>query len=204
MRIIKIKILILIAIVAIIAAALFYFTHKSDKADIEVRKGDISRIEAMVQLCALDIYSEVPVLDTINDKVMFAVQKQRGSISFDLENLDTDMSGDTIRITLPPEIIELHEATDKNSWEVIDTKAIGPLAFLRSDKMTVEEENAIKANIERRSKRLLYRNGTVKRARSEGAATLQSLMEKAYRKPVKVTDPTPQGACYDRYQYTRF
>lgn len=29
------------------------------------------------------IYNEVSILDTINDQVMFAVQKQRGNISFD-------------------------------------------------------------------------------------------------------------------------
>lgn len=197
---IKSKILILIAIVAITAVAIYYCTRTPDNPDIEVGKADISRIEAMARLCAIDIYSEVPVLDTVNNKVMFAVQKQRGSISFDLENIQADTSGDTVRITLPPEIIELYEATDKNSWEVIDTKAIGPLAILRSDKMTVEEENAIKANVKKKSKRHLYRNGTVQRARSEGAKTLQMLMENIYRKPVIVTDPTPRGAYYNRYK----
>lgn len=197
---IKSKILILIAIVAITATAIYYCTRTPDNPDIEVGKADISRIEAMARLCAIDIYSEVPVLDTVNNKVMFAVQKQRGSISFDLENIQADTSGDTVRITLPPEIIELYEATDKNSWEVIDTKAIGPLAILRSDKMTVEEENAIKANVKKKSKRHLYRNGTVQRARSEGAKTLQMLMENIYRKPVIVTDPTPRGAYYNRYK----
>lgn len=197
MLMLKTKKLFMIAVAAIVVAALataLYFSFSSPKKTIEVDKGRISNIETMAQLCAIDIYSEVPVLDTINNKVMFAIQKQKGSVSFDLEKMKVDADGDTVKITLPPEIVELYESTDDNSWEVIDTKAIGPLAIFRSDKFTAEEENALKSHIKENSKRLLYENGTIKRARAEGARNLRILMEKVYYKPVKVIDPTPQGA----------
>lgn len=187
-------------IAAALGAAVAFFTLSSPKRTIEVSEGRISGIETLAQLCAVEFYSEVPILDTLHNKVMFAVQKQKGSISFDLDRLRVDDSGDTIRITLSPEIVDLYEATDDNSWEVIDTKAIGPVALLMSDKFTVEEENAIKSKIRQRSKRLLYHNGTVARARKEGAANLQSMMEKVYRRPVVVTDPTPRGAHYSTYR----
>ncbi|MDE6808493.1 MAG: hypothetical protein K2J42_00160 [Muribaculaceae bacterium] len=154
----------------------------------------------MAQLCATDIYSEVPILDTINNKVIFAIQKQKGSVSFDLENMQMDSDGDTVKIVLSPEIVDLYEATEDNSWEVIDTKAIGTMSVFKSDKLTDEEENAIKANIKKNSKKLLYHNGTIERARAEGARNLQTLMEKVYRKPVKVTDSTPRGAHYDEFK----
>lgn len=187
--------------IAVVAAALYlYFSLSSPKKTIDVDKGKVSRIETMARLCTVDIYSEVPELDTINDKVMFAIQKQKGSVSFDLEKLQVNASGDTVIITLPPEIVELYESTDKNSWEVIDTKAIGRMAMFRSDKFTIEEENAVKAKIKEKSTKLLYRNGTIERARAEGARNLQSLMEMVYDKPVRVTDPTPQGARYAEYR----
>lgn len=193
---IKKRNLILIAFVVIaIAAAAIYFLFATPKKTIDVSKGHVSKIETMAQLCAVEIYSEVPVLDTINDKVMFAVQKQKGSVSFDLEKMKVDADGDTVTVTLPQEIVELYEATEDNSWEVIDTKAIGSMAMFRSDKFTDEEENMLKAHIKENSRRLLYRNGTIQRARAEGARILQSLMEKIYRKPVKVIDPTPKGTC---------
>lgn len=194
---IKKRNLILIAFVVIaIAAAAIYFLFATPKKTIDVSKGHISKIETMAQLCAVEIYSEVPVLDTINDKVMFAVQKQKGSVSFDLEKMKVDADGDTVTVTLPQEIVELYEATEDNSWEVIDTKAIGSMAMFRSDKFTDEEENMLKAHIKENSRRLLYRNGTIQRARAEGARMLQPLMEKVYRKPVKVIDPTPKGIYY--------
>ena len=198
---IKNKKLILIAVVAIAVIAIgLYFSFASPKKSIDVSKGQISKVETMAQLCAIDIYSEVPILDTINNKVMFAVQKQKGSVSFDLENMQMDSDGDTVKIVLSPDIVDLYEATEDNSWEVIDTKAIGKMAMFKSDKFTNEEENAIKANIKKNSKKLLYHNGTIERARAEGARNLQTLMEKVYQKPVKVVDPTPKGAHYEDFK----
>ncbi|MBD5341685.1 MAG: hypothetical protein HDR93_00265 [Bacteroides sp.] len=198
---IKNKKLIQIAVVAIAVIAIgLYFSFASPKKSIDVSKGQISKVETMAQLCAIDIYSEVPVLDTINNKVIFAVQKQKGSVSFDLENMQMDSDGDTVKIVLSPEIVDLYEATEDNSWEVIDTKAIGTMSMFKSDKFTDEEENAIKANIKKNSKKLLYHNGTIERARAEGARNLQTLMEKVYNKPVKVIDMTPKGAHFDEYK----
>lgn len=194
------KVMIAAVVAAVALAALLYLSFTKPEKHTDVREGWVSKIETMAQLCTVDLYSEMPILDTINNKVMFAIQKQRGSISFDLENLKIDADGDTVKITLSPEIVELYEATEPNSWEVIDTKAIGRLAVFRSDRFSDTEENALKARIQEKSKRQLYRNGTVRRARAEGAQNLRSLMEQLYRKPVVVTDPTPQGAHYDRYR----
>ncbi|MDE6017929.1 MAG: hypothetical protein K2G85_03845 [Muribaculaceae bacterium] len=190
----------IIAVVAIVGVATFlYFYFDTPNKTIDVSKGTIKKVETMAQLCAIDIYNEIPILDTVNNKVICAVQKQKGSVSFDLENMKMDTEGDTVKIVLSPEIIELYEATEDKSWEVIDTKAIGMLSSLRSSRLSEGEENAVKANIKKNSKKLLYQNGTIERARAEGARNLQQLMEKVYRKPVKVTDPTPKGAHYDEY-----
>lgn len=184
----------ILAVAVLALGAIVYFYHSQQHEDsVEVSQGTIHNVEMMAQLCAMDIYREYPVIDTVDNKVLVAIMKQRGSISFDMEKMKVDADGDTVRIVLPPEIVELREATDKNSWQIIDTKAIGPLALLRSDKMTLKEENILKARIKRKSVSELYRNGTVARARREGAENLQYLMTTIYRKPVVVTDPTPNG-----------
>lgn len=189
----------IIVIGCIIVIAIVLFIAVKPKKTIDISKGEIRKIETMAQLCAIDFYNEVPVLDTINNKVLFAVQKQKGSISFDLENMKMETDGDTIMLTLSPEIIELFEATEDNSWEVIDTKYIGSMSMFHSDRLSDDEENEIKRKIKDNSIKLLYDNGTIERARYEGANNLQSLMEKVYKKPAKVIDPTPKGAHYDEY-----
>lgn len=192
-------VIILLAIAAI--GWLIYSVAHPKEADVTVGKGRITDIEPMVRLCSVEIYNEVPVLDTLSNKVIFGVQKQTGSISFNVENLQVDTVGDTLRVMLPAEIVELRESTDKDAWQVIDTKAIGPLALLRSDKFTAEEENLVKRKLMQRSTQRLYKNGTVKKARAEARANLQQLLKTTLRCNVEVYDLTPDGASGSRTIY---
>ncbi|MDE6019081.1 MAG: hypothetical protein K2G85_09750 [Muribaculaceae bacterium] len=161
--------------------------------EIEVLPSKPGDVKEMSRLCSMEIYNEVSVLDTVNSKVMFAVQKQSGSITFDMDNLQIDDYGDTVKIILPREIVEVYESNEKGAWVVIDTKAIGPMAFLRSNKLTNAEENRVKSKLKANSIKRLYQNGTVRKARKDAVENLSRLMEGVYRKPVVVTDPTPEG-----------
>ncbi len=186
-------------ILLIFAAALAFFGWQLYKYfqrpdEIEVMPSKPGDVKEMARLCSMEIYNEVSVLDTVNFKVIFAVQKQSGSITFDVENLQIDDAGDTVRMVLPREIVEVYESNEKNSWEVIDTKAIGPMAFLRSNKITSAEENRVKSKLKAKAIRRLYTNGTVRQARKDAVENLTHLIEGVYRKPVIVTDPTPNGS----------
>ena len=184
--------LMVLAVLAFIGWQVYRYFERPDEIEVlPSRPGDVKE---MVRLCSMEIYNEVPVLDTVNFKVMFAIQKQSGSISFDVEHLIVDDSGDTVRIQLPREIVEVNESTEKNSWQVMDTKAIGPMAILRSNKFSLEEENRVKAKLKANSIKRLYSNGTVRQSRKYAVDNLTRLMETAYRKPVIVSDPTPDGS----------
>lgn len=182
---------IILAILTFVGWQVYRYFQRPEEIEVfPSRPGDVKE---MVRLCSMEIYNEVPVQDTVNFKVMFAIQKQSGSIIFDVENLMVDDSGDTVRIQLPREIVEIYESKEKNAWQVIDTKAIGPMAFLRNDKFSLEEENRVKAKLKSRSIARLYSNGTVRQARKDAVDNLTRLMEAAYRKTVIVSDPTPEG-----------
>lgn len=183
--------LVLAAAIAFLGWQLYRYFQRPE--EIEVLPSKPGDVKEMARLCSMEIYNEVSVLDTVNSKVIFAVQKQSGSITFDMENLQIDDAGDTVRIILPREIVEIYESNDKNAWEVIDTKAIGPMAFFRSNKFTIAEENRVKSKIKAKAISRLYSNGTVKQARKDAVENLSRLMEGVYRKPVIVTDPTPNG-----------
>ncbi|MDE6511424.1 MAG: hypothetical protein K2L00_04975 [Muribaculaceae bacterium] len=183
--------LMVLAVLAFIGWQVYRYFERPD--EIEVLPSRPGNVKEMVRLCSMEIYNEVPVLDTVNFKVIFAIQKQSGSISFDVEHLIVDDSGDTVRIQLPREIVEVNESSEKNSWQVMDTKAIGPMAILRSNKFSLEEENRVKAKLKANSIKRLYSNGTVRQARKDAVDNLTRLMETAYRKPVIVSDPTPDG-----------
>lgn len=183
--------LILAAAIAFLGWQLYrYMQHPEEIKVLPSKPGDVKE---MARLCSMEIYNEVSVLDTVNSKVIFAVQKQSGSISFDMENLQVDDSGDTVKIILPREIVDIYESDEKNAWEVIDTKAIGPMAFLRSNKLSSAEENRVKSKIKAKAIRRLYSNSTIRQARKDAVENLTRMMESVYRKPVIVTDPTPNG-----------
>ena len=183
------RLLLWVIIISAIAAGAYYMINRS-KEPFHISRGHVNDIETMTRLCAIDIYNEAPVLDTINNKVIFAVQKQSGSISFDLQNIHTENSGDTLFVTLPKEIVEIKESTEPDSWQIIDTKS---LALFIKDRMSLNEENAVKSKLRGRAIRQLYENGTVARARAEAATNLRSFLENIYRHPVIVIDPTPNG-----------
>ena len=155
----SIKAIITVAAIVVVAIAVYLTVSLPKSPTIEADKGYISNMETMAQLCAIEVYSEVPIVDTIDNKVICAIQKQRGSITFDLENMQIATDGDTVKVIMPDEIVSITEATDNDSWKVVDTKAIGLLAMLRSDKLTLEEENQVKAKIVRKAKVRLYKTG---------------------------------------------
>ncbi len=183
--------LILAAAIAFCGWQLYKYFQRPE--EIEVLPSKPGDVKEMARLCSMEIYNEVSVLDTVNSKVIFAVQKQSGSITFDMENLQIDDAGDTVRIVLPREIVEVYEANEKKAWEVSDTKAIGAMAFLRRNKFTEAEENREKNKLKTEAVRRLYTNGTVRQARKDAVENLTRLMEGVYRKPVIVTDPCPNG-----------
>ncbi|MDE6548630.1 MAG: hypothetical protein K2L22_06505, partial [Muribaculaceae bacterium] len=99
-----IKSIILLLLIAVLVMTGWYFYRRfNSPEEIEVLPSRPGDVREMVRLCSMEIYNEVPVLDTVNFKVMFAVQKQSGSISFDLEHINIDDTGDTVRIQLPRE-----------------------------------------------------------------------------------------------------
>lgn len=189
MKTIRNLILTLIALASAALAAWFIF-RPSDNAPVTVRPGVVTDVRQMVRLCAVDIYSEIPVIDTVNNKVIMAIQKQRGLVSFDLERLDIDTSGDTVRVILPREIVELYESADDRAFEVIDTKGLG---LFTSDRLTNDEDNIVKRRIYSRSLERLYKEGVIADARREAQGQLAKMLNRHYRRPVAVRDTTPRG-----------
>lgn len=158
--------------------------------DITIDGAMVKEVESMVRLCSMDIYEETPVKATIGNRHLFGRITLKGSITFDLERIALKMSGDTLRVQLPPEKVEILESTDKDSYIVIDTWND---RFMGSGSFTTAEENKIKEKVKQNAIKSIYRKGYVKRARAEAAENLTAMLSALTSKPVVVTDPTPDG-----------
>lgn len=189
------KIIISFIVISAIVVGIVFLCLPSNKK-VTFSPGKIEKVDTMVELCAIDMFNEMAIVDTVSNWELFAIQKQRGSISFDMENIEIKNNSDTVFITLPKEIIEIQEATDENSWREIDSKNITGKGSDEAPKLVWDR---FKKNIIEKSKKDLYINGVVERARKEGAENLQQFMEMVYRKPVIIIDPTPKGSYYNVY-----
>lgn len=158
--------------------------------DLTIDGAMVKEVESMVRLCSMDIYEETPVKATIGNRHLFGRITLKGSITFDLERISLKMSGDTLRVQLPPEKVEILESTDKDSYIVIDTWND---RFMGSGSFTTAEENKIKEKVKQNAIKSIYRKGYVKRARAEAAENLTAMLSALTSKPVVVTDPTPEG-----------
>lgn len=183
------KLLLLIIVLAVAGVAAWYYLSP-EVSNVKVSEGKITDIKSMVNLCTVDFYEDVPIKAKMGQRHFVGRAALTGSISFDLEKINQREQGDTLFVELPPEIVEIYESTEPNSYEVIDTwtdKMFG------SSNFTNAEENKIKAKVKTDFRKTVYAKGYVKRARAEAVTNLKSMLSGLTGKTVVVTDPTPEG-----------
>lgn len=189
------KTFITLVIIAIIAGAAYWayqkYTSAPEASHITMEEAKITDVTPMLRLCSVEIYDDVPVKGNIGSKHIFAKTTLNGSISFDLENIQTTESGDTLTIILPKEIVDVYESTDPGSYRVIDTWND---SFMGSSNFTNAEENSIKAKVRENYVKNIYKKGYVERARKEAVDNLTTLLTGLTGKTVIVNDPTPKGS----------
>lgn len=159
------------------------YLNEPPERTARMRKATIEDVRTLARLCSMEIYEDMPMRDSIGSRHIFARVKVRGTIGFDLDSLDTDLSADTVRITLPPASVTLYEDVTEGSYEVVDTWNDRLLA---SSYLTPAEENIMKRRLKERVIRRLHTDGTVDRARREASANLRRLLEAAFDCPVEV------------------
>lgn len=188
-NILRISAVTLLAAIITVAAVWYMMSPESD--EVEIHEATVTDIKSMVRLCSMDIYQETPVKASIGHRHIFGRITLKGSVTFDIEQLTFDSAGDTLRVMLPPETIEILESTDRNAYTVIDTwddRNNGRALF------TTAEENKIKEQVKRNAIKNLYRKGFVRQARAEATGNLARMLSAMTSQPVIVTDPTPEGS----------
>lgn len=183
------KYLTLIVVLAV-CGIVAYFYFAPSKSRVTLHDATIKEVKDMARLCTVEIYEEVPVRGHVGQRHLVAREVLVGNISFDLEGLAMDSSSDTIRVTLPREIVEIRESTEPGSYTVIDNWND---SFMGDANITTAEENKMKQLTLDSFVKAVYAKGYVKRARAEAVANLTSLLSSMTGKPVVVTDPSPEG-----------
>lgn len=186
------RLIIFVLVATLIVLFIYSWYFKEEKQSFEAKIGEI---KTMVRLSSLDIRDEMVITDTINNKVLTAIVKIKGSIGFDVEQLFSIEKGDTLIIQLPPEIIESYESDESKGYEIIDLYSLNLLSDLVTGgyvPFNSQEENSIKKKIPGLFSQKMYEKGYVKRARANAVETLAKLFSLFHDKII-IVDNYPEG-----------
>lgn len=185
------RLLIFIAVVLLCGAiAWIYFSPA--KTRLKVHSATVKELKEMARLCSVEIYEEVPVRGHVGSRHLVARDVLKGTIAFDIDAITMEESpgSDTLRVTLPREIVEIYESTEPGAYQVIDSWND---RFLGSSRITAAEENRMKQLTVESFVRAVYAKGYVRQARADAVTNLTTLLSAVTRRPVIVTDPSPEG-----------
>ena len=149
----------------------------------EISPARIAEVRRMARLCSIEFYRELPMRDSIGTKHIFARRKIQGQITFDVDSLQLDATGDTVRIVLPRERVVVRESTEPDSYEIVD---VWNSSVFGSSRLSNSEENLFKRRHDRRIMSTLYADGTVTRARRDAATNLARMISILYGRPAMV------------------
>lgn len=180
-------------LLAVIAVAVWLTVRELNKDDdvrttvTTISPARVKAIAQMAELCSLDIYEEVGVRDTINGKGIFAIQRLRGAVTFDLSDVRVDsIVPDSLLVYLPREKVEFRESTEPDSYRVVDVWNI-KYPLLRAN-ISAAEENRIKQKALTQARQRAYKKGYVRRARTSALESLRKLYSLLPDVHIAVTD----------------
>lgn len=179
-----------LAIVVLLIIVTLRIFNSPDTPDAKMTPAVATDLRGVMELCSVEIVEDYPVRAHIGKKHIFARIRVNANITFDIDSLRSELRGDTLYVTLPPEKVRVTESTDPDAYRVIDTWND---RFLGSDNFTTSEENAVKRAAARSFVRSVYARGHVRRARKEAAATLARVAGSFTGARVVVIDPSPAG-----------
>lgn len=181
---------IILAILLIVGTVLLWRScsksQSEDYSDVVTHAMTVRSIEEVLKLSTGELYQEIPMVDTIDGMVIAYVIQARTYIDFDIEQLPTQVVGDTLYVQLPPEEVTPHEL----GYQVVDVHALRQGLFKKT--LSAEQENRAKRRIPQRLIDEVYRSGYIRNARQQAREELARFLSVTHP-TVIVVDRYPDG-----------
>lgn len=181
---------IILAILLIVGTVLLWRScsksQSEDYSDVVTHAMTVRSIEEILKLSTGELYQEIPMVDTIDGMVIAYVIQARTYIDFDIEQLPTQVVGDTLYVQLPPEEVTPHEL----GYQVVDVHALRQGFFKKT--LSAEQENRAKRRIPQRLIDEVYRSGYIRNARQQAREELARFLSVTHP-TVIVVDRYPDG-----------
>ncbi|MDO5036391.1 MAG: DUF4230 domain-containing protein [Porphyromonas sp.] len=129
----------------------------------------------LLRVTALEAVRSVPITREEKGVGVFALGYYRVRISYDVERLQYFISGDTLRLQLPPAEVSVLEH-EEMGFEVLDVWGTDFWTRLKGARLSLSEENKLRVQAMQQLRAELYRDGTVERANEQAKQVLLDML----------------------------
>lgn len=170
------KWLLALIIIGVIALLLFLFLSKRTKSEKqpEIFLSVANDLREMVRLTTIEGERIVPITYKGKGVSAFGIGHYRARISFDVENIQQAIQGDTIYLVLPEPQVQILEH-EENGFTVYDVWGNNIATRIFGAKLSVADENEMKRKAMRQLQSDLRQDGTTERAKAEARELLHKM-----------------------------
>lgn len=170
----KLVIYIIIGVLLMLSGALLYRACTADSSTSTILLSASSDAKEMVRLTSLEGEQVVPVTFRKGGIGAFGIGHYRTRISFDIEQMDHAIIGDTLYLRLPEPQIQILE-DQQQGFRVLDVWGENIITRLQGPKLSVEDENQMKAKAIKILTAELRNNGSLDKAKDQATEMIHKM-----------------------------
>lgn len=198
----KLIIYLIVAVLLLVSGALLYRYFTAKPSDPTILLSASSDAKEIVRLTTLEGERIIPVTYKKGGVAAFGIGHYRTRISFDVEQMDQVVIGDTLYLRMPEPQIQILE-DQQQGFRILDVWGENVLTRLQGARLSVEDENLMKAKAMKGLRSELQRDGSVERAKKQATDLILDMFSLIPGTVILLdyTDPLPEAdQPRDRYR----
>lgn len=169
----------IVIIVTLLVLGFVFIRHlhrkKADETTHRVLYSAITDVQSVVRVTSIEGIRSVPVKYEKDGIGAFAVGTYRYRISYDVEQMDAFVSGDSIIVRLPKEKVTILEDEQKG-FKVLDVWGTNIFSRFAGPKLTIQNENVMRSKAQAQVRSDLNSEGIITQARSHAMTLISDML----------------------------
>lgn len=168
---------VVLVVLLIIGMLISKHIHKrnSDETTHRVLSSAIADVQSVVRVTSLEGIRSVPVKYEKDGTGAFGVGTYRFRISYDVENMDAYVQGDSIIVRLPKEKVTILE-DEHQGFRVLDVWGTNIFSRFSGPRLTIANENMMRSTAMAQVKSDLKNEGIISQARSHAMSIISNML----------------------------
>lgn len=191
----KLIIYLIIGVLLVLSGTLLYRYFTAELSAPTILLSASSDAREIVRLTSLEGERVIPVTFKKGGIGAFGIGHYRTRISFDVEQMDQAIVGDTLYLRMPETQVQILE-DQQQGFRVLDVWGENILTRFQGPKLSVEDENQMKAKAMKTLRAELHKDGSLDRAKKQATDMILNMFSLIPGTVILLdyTDPLPERA----------